>query len=139
SPAAGRISSDTALAAPISPNPAITASVESTRVASAVSAQPAAPSTNPTLITGVRPNRSIIRPAGTAVSADAVRKIAGPSPSSPRTPVTRTNVSEATAATSCRTAEFTAIVAASNTVLRRIGNAGGLWLTTYSFNQAAPR
>ena len=75
SPAAVRISSDTALAAPIRPKPAMTASVESMRVARAVSAHPAAPSTKPALITGVRPKRSIIRPAGTAVSAEAVRKI----------------------------------------------------------------
>jgi hypothetical protein len=129
SPAAVRISSETALAAPISPKPAITAGVESVRVASAVSAQPAAPTTNPTVITGLRPTRSIIRPAGTDVRAEAMRKIAGPSPSRPRTPVTRTNVKEETAATSWRTAELTAIVAASNTVLRR---------TTASFNQAAP-
>lgn len=79
------------------------------------------------LITGLRPKRSIIRPAGIDVSAEAVRKIAGPSPSRPRTPVTSTNVNDDTAATSCKTAEFTAIVAASNTVLRR---------TTDAFNQA---
>src|SRR5690349_20528069 len=138
SPAAVRMSSETALAAPMSPNPAMTAGVESTRVASAVSAQPAAPSTNPTVITGVRPKRSIIRPAGTDVSAEAVRKIAGPSPTSPRTPVTSTNVSDDTAATSCSTAEFTAIVAASRMVLRRMGSAAGFWLATAPFNQAAP-
>src|SRR6266545_21243 len=135
SPAAVRMSSATALAAPIIPKPAITAKVESVRVASAVNAQPAAPTTKPKLITGVRPNLSIIRPAGTEVRADAVRKIAGPSPSSPRTPVTRTKVSEDTAATNCRTAEFTAIVAARRTVFRRIGSAGAGWLTTGSFNQ----
>jgi len=135
SPAAVRMSSATALAAPIIPKPAITAKVESMRVASAVNAQPAAPTTKPKLITGVRPKRSIIRPAGTEVSADAVRKIAGPSPSSPRTPVTSTKVREDTAATSWRTAELTAIVAARITVFRRIGRAGADWLTTGSFNQ----
>src|SRR6266542_2435899 len=135
SPAAVRMSSATALAAPIIPKPAITAKVESMRVASAVNAQPAAPTTKPKLITGVRPKRSIIRPAGTEVSADAVRKIAGPSPSNPRTPVTSTKVREDTAATSWRTAELTAIVAARITVFRRIGRAGADWLTTGSFNQ----
>jgi hypothetical protein len=47
--------------------------------------------------------RSIIRPAGTAVSAEDTRKIAGPSPSRPSTPVTSTKVIEETAATSCST------------------------------------
>ena len=132
------MSSETALAAPIRPKPVITRRVESIRVASAVSAHPAAPIAKPKLMTGVRPNRSIKRPAGIAVSADAVRKIAGPRPSSPLTPVTRTNVSDDTAATNWSTAELTAIVAASRTVLRRMGRAGG-WLTTVSFNQAANR
>ena len=69
--------------------------------------------------TGLRPYRSIARPATAPVSAAATRKIAGPSPRSPLTPVTRTNVSDETAATSCTTAEFTASVAASRTVFRR--------------------
>src|SRR5438552_11294723 len=136
SPAAVRIRSETALAAPISAKPAITSRVDSSRVARAVNAQPAAPTPKPKLITGVRPNRSIRRPAGIAVSADAVRNIAGPRPSSPLTPVTRTKVSDEPAPTSWSTAELTAIVAARRTVLRRIGRAGGGWLTTASFNQA---
>src|SRR2546423_14832785 len=137
SPAAVRIRSDTALAAPINAKPAITSSVESSRVARAVTAQPTAPTAKPKLITGVRPKRSIKRPAGIEVSADAVRKIAGPRPSRPRTPVTRTKVSDDTAATSWSTAELTAIVAARRMVLRRMGRAGGSWLTTTAFNQAA--
>ena len=36
--------------------------------------------------------RSMSRPAGIAADADATRKIAGPSPSSPSIPVTSTNV-----------------------------------------------
>ena len=44
-------------------------------------------------------------PAGIAAEADATRKIAGPSPSSPSIPVTSTNVIDDTAATSCSTAE----------------------------------
>src|SRR6266571_6411322 len=137
SPAAVRIRSETALAAPISAKPTITSRVDSSRVARAVKAHPAAPTAKPKLMTGVRPNRSIKRPAGIAVTADAVRKIAGPRPRSPLTPVTRTNVSDETAATSWSTAELTAIVAARRTVLRRMGRAGGGWLTTASFNQAA--
>jgi hypothetical protein len=99
------ISSAVPFAAPVSANPAITAGVESRFVASAVSEQPAAAKTYPPAMTGLRPTRSINRPAGTAASADAVRKIAGPSPSSPSTPVTSTKVSEETAATSCSTDE----------------------------------
>jgi hypothetical protein len=121
SPAAVRISSAIPLAAPVSANPRMTSGVESTLVASAVSAQPTAAAPYPPAITGSRPTRSIARPAGTAVSADATRKIAGPSPSRPSTPVTSTNVSDETAATSWSTAEYTAIVAASSSVLRRIG------------------
>ena len=137
SPAAVRMSSDVALTTPIRTKPAITSSVESVRAASAVNPHPIAPTAKPKLTTGIRPKRSISRPAGTAVSAEAVRKIAGPSPSRPLTPVTRTNVSEDTAATSWSTAELTAIVAARIRVLRRTGSAGGGWLTTPPFNQAA--
>ena len=90
-------------------------------VASAVTAHPHEPSAKPTVITGVRPTRSIKRPAGTAVNPEDVRKMAGPSPSSPLTPVTSTKVSDETAAVNCRTAELTAIVAERRTVLRRIG------------------
>ena len=82
-------------------------------------AQPEPPTMKPTTSTGLRPNRSIARPATAPVHAAATRKIAGPSPRSPLTPVTRTNVSEDTAATSCTTAELTASVAASRNVLRR--------------------
>ena len=60
--------------------------------------------------TGLRPTRSIARPATAPVTAAETRKIAGPSPSSPLTPVTSTKVSDDTAATSCTTAELTASV-----------------------------
>jgi hypothetical protein len=53
----------------------------------------------------LRPTRSINRPAGTAASPDAIRKIAGPSPSSPSIPVTSTKVIDDTAAVSCSTDE----------------------------------
>ena len=105
SPAAVRISSAIPLAAPVSAKPRITSGVDPRFVASAVSPQPAAAIRNPLPITGLRPTRSIARPAGTAASAPDVRKIAGPSPSNPSTPVTSTNVSEETAATSWSTAE----------------------------------
>ena len=67
-----------------------------------------------------------MRPAGSAATADATRKIAGPSPSRPRTPVTSTNVSDDTAATSCSTAEYTAIVAARISVLRPTLSSGSV-------------
>src|SRR6266567_875571 len=136
SPAAVRMRREMPLDAPTSAKPAITARVDPVRVARAVSAHPPAPRANPAVITGVRPIRSMRRPAGTAVNPDDVRKIAGPRPSSPLTPVTSTNVSDETAAVSWRTAEFTAIVAERITVFRRIGRLGGDPLATGSFNQA---
>ena len=105
SPAAVRISSAMPLAAPVRANPRISSSGESIAVASAVRPHPTAAARKPPPTTGRRPMRSIARPAGTAASADAVRKIAGPSPSRPSMPVTSTNVSDETAATSCSTAE----------------------------------
>ncbi|HKI22349.1 MAG TPA: hypothetical protein VKA24_02915 [Gaiellaceae bacterium] len=116
-----RIRSETPPDDPIRANPTITGTACSVAVPSAVSAQPVAPSKNPTTITGTRPNLSIDQPAGKAVRADAVRKIAGPSPRSASNPVTRTNVSDETAATSWSTAELTAMIAPSRIVLRRIG------------------
>ena len=58
------------------------------------------PSTKPPRITGIRPVRSINRPAGPTAIAPAARKIAGPSPRMPLTPVTATSVSELSAAAS---------------------------------------
>ena len=63
--------------------------------------------------------RSMSLPAGMAADAEATRKMAGPSPSSPSIPVTSTKVIDDTAATSWSTAEYTAIVAASSSVFRR--------------------
>ena len=105
SPAAVRMSSAMPLAPPVSRNPRMSSTEESTLVARAVSAQPTAASRYPPPITGRRPIRSISRPAGIAAEADATRKIAGPSPSRPSMPVTSTKVIEETAATSCSTAE----------------------------------
>ena len=93
SPAAVRARSATPPAAPVNAMPAITATVESMRVASATSEQPIAAITKPTAITGTRPKWSIARPAGSAASPEDARKIAGPSPSSPSIPVICTNVS----------------------------------------------
>src|SRR5215217_5793000 len=118
SPAAVRMSSAMPLAAPVSRNPRMSSGVDARFVASAVRQQPTVANRYPLAITGRRPKRSIARPAGSAVNADATRKIAGPSPSRPRTPTTSTNVSDDTAATSCSTAEYTAIVAARSSVLR---------------------
>ena len=138
SPAAARVSNVIPLEAPTNAKPGSRAAVEPVLVASAVSRQPQEPSAKPTVSTGTRPKRSISRPAGTAVSPDEVRKIAGPRPSSPLTPVTSTKVSDETAAVSWRTAEFTAIVAARITVLRLIGRPGGTSVATASFNQPRP-
>src|SRR5262245_59688242 len=139
SPAAVRIRSAMPLAAPMQAKPRITSGVDPVRVASPVMQQPTLASEKPPVITGVRPIRSIRRPAGTAVTPENVRKIAGPRPSNPRTPVTSTNVSDDTAATSCRTAEFTAMVAERRMVLRRIGRLGAARLTTQTFNHAVRR
>ena len=52
------------------------------------SSSPTIPARQPPASTGTRPYRSISRPAGSAASAPAVRKIAGPSPRIPSIPVT---------------------------------------------------
>src|SRR3954467_647311 len=138
SPAAARVSNEIPLEAPTNTKPGSRAAVEPVLVASAVSRQPQEPSAKPTVSTGTRPKRSISRPAGTAVSPEEGRKIAGPRPSRPLTPVTSTNVSDETAAVSWRTAEFTAIVAARITVLRLIGRPGGTSVATGVIQSAAP-
>ena len=76
---------------------------------------------SPSASTGTRPKRSIARPAGSAASAPEPSTIAGPSPSSPFTPMTSTNVSDATAAESWSIAELAARAAARSAVFRRIG------------------
>ena len=85
---------------PIPRKPRTTSGAESATHPSAVSKQPTAPTTNPPAITGTRPYRSMSRPAGSAASAPAVRKIAGPRPRTDSIPVTRTSVIVATAAAS---------------------------------------
>ncbi len=120
SPAAARIRSDVAWPMPIRTKPARSTGTDDVCVASAVSAQPAAAATKPAARTGRRPYLSIVRPATTAVSPEDVRKIAGPSPSRPRSPVTSTNVIDETADASCSTTEFTAVTVARTSVFRRI-------------------
>ena len=77
---------------------------------------------NPTASTGIRPYRSIALPPTQADPAAAVRKIAGPSPSRPSTPVTSTNVIVATAADSEMPAPLTAMQPDNSSVFRTIGN-----------------
>ena len=64
----------------------------STQQPSAVTAGPAMPSTKPPRITGIRPTRSEMRPAGPTASAPAIRNTAGPSPRISSIPVTATIV-----------------------------------------------
>ena len=106
---------------PTSANPATTIAADSTSQPSAVVRQPAMPATQPPASTGIRPSRSISRPAGSAASAPAVRKIAGPSPRIPSTPVTRTSVTVPTATASWTIPDRHVSVAASRIVFRRIG------------------
>ena len=70
-------------------------------------------------MTGTRPSRSISRPAGSAASAPAVMKIAGPRPRIDLIPVTRTSVIVATATASWSTPSRRQ--SESRTVLRRTG------------------
>jgi hypothetical protein len=126
SPAAVRASSAMPLAAPTATRPTSTTGAEPALLPTAASAHPAAPATNPPASTGMRPMRSIARPAGSAASAPDASTIAGPRPSSPRTSSTSTSVSDATAAESWSIAEFAASAAASRTVLRRMGSCGAV-------------
>ena len=81
--------------------------------------QPMPPSTKPPRITGMRPVRSINRPAGPTAIAPAARKIAGPSPRMPLTPVTATSVRELSAAASWNAPELQTSEPASRKALRR--------------------
>ena len=115
-----RASSTAPFIPPTPRKPRITSGAESATQPSAVSTQPTAPTTNPPAITGTRPWRSMSRPAGSAASAPAVMKIAGPRPRIDSIPVTRTSVIVATATASCRTPESVTRQSASRTVLRLI-------------------
>ena len=80
SAAAVRASRTPPFMAPTPTKPRITSGALSTTHPSAVIRQATTPTTKPPAITGTRPNRSISRPAGSAATAPAVRKIAGPRP-----------------------------------------------------------
>ena len=103
SAAAVRASRTPPFMAPTPTKPRTTSEALSTTHPSAVIRQATTPMTKPPAITGTRPNRSISRPAGSAATAPAVRKIAGPRPRIDSTPVTRTRVIVATATASCST------------------------------------
>src|SRR5207253_7768393 len=81
--------------------------------------QPMAPRTKPPRITGMRPVRSINRPAGPTAIAPAARKIAGPRPRIPLTPVTATSVSELSPAASWNIPELQTSPPASRNAFRR--------------------
>ena len=119
SPPAARESVTVPVALPIRKKPMTTPTPEEAPAESAVTRPPAAPRTNPVAMTGMRPRRSIARPAGSAAHAALARKIAGPRPRSPSNPVASTKVVDASAATSWSAPEVTAMVAASRIVLRR--------------------
>ena len=125
SPAAARASRDVPPAVPTRTSPRKTGTGDSSALPSAASPPPAAPRQKPVASTGTRPNRSIARPAGSAARAPDASTIAGPRPSSPLTPVTRTNVSEATAAESWSIPELAASDADRSAVLRLIGSCSG--------------
>jgi hypothetical protein len=98
SPAAVRMRSETPPDDPISANPTITGTACSVAVPRRSGAADGT-ERKPTTITGTR--EPVHRPAGReGGQAEAVRKIAGPEADSASKPVTRTNVSEETAATS---------------------------------------
>ena len=100
SAAAARASRIVPCAIPTRAKPAITSTAESTSQPSAVVRQPAMPARQPPARTGTRPYRSIRRPAGSAASAPAVRKMAGPRPRIPSMSVTSTSVTVPTATAS---------------------------------------
>ena len=138
SAAAVRASSAVPPAAPTQTSPMNTGGADSSVLPSAASTPPSVPITKPVAITGTRPNRSIARPAGNAASAPDASTIAGPRPSSPLTPITSTNVSEATAAESCIIPEFAASDAERRAVLRRIGRSGGGGATVITTKRSPP-
>jgi hypothetical protein len=100
SAAAARASRTIDAAAPTSARPRQTRKADSAAQPPATVPQPMPPSTKPPRITGMRPVRSISRPAGPTAIAPAARKIAGPRPRMPFTPVMATSVSELRAAAS---------------------------------------
>src|SRR5581483_6734912 len=129
----GNISAAAALdrrtTAPAAPS---TARPTQTRTAELHRQPPAMAPANAPPITGMRPVRSESRPAGPTAAAPEARRMAGPRPRMPFTPVTATSVTELSAAASWKAAEFMTRPPASRKAFRRtsgvIGRiyAGGL-------------
>lgn len=138
SPAAVRASSEMPPAAPTQRSPGTTPAGESAAEPSAVSNPPMTPSPKPTARTGIRPKRSMARPAGRAANAPVARTSAGPRPSSPSISTTSAKVIVATAAESCSVAELAASAAERSAVLRPIASFGGSF-TSLDRTQEAPR
>ena len=122
SAAAARERSTVPDAAPTSARPRTTSAVDDQAQPNATVHVATMPVAKPPEMTGIRPNRSIARPAGSAASAAVERKIAGPSPTMLRTPVTVTSVVVPTATATCSIPPDAARPAARSRVLRRIGN-----------------
>ena len=121
SAAAARASRIVPCATPTSAKPATTSAAESSSQPSAVVRQPAMPGE---AAAGEHRHAAVAvhQPAGgSAASAPAVRKIAGPRPRIPSIPVTSTSVTVATATASWTIPESDVSVAASRNVLRRTG------------------
>ena len=121
SAAAARESRTMPLAAPSAMKPGTTSSQVSAAQPAAVSTPPRMPKTKPTRMTGMRPNRSIARPPGPALRALEARKIAGPRPRMPSTPVTSTSVTVATATASWNIPDMHSSPAASRNAFRLTG------------------
>src|SRR5207302_6688102 len=119
SAAAARESNTIAPAPPTSARPAQTSGADDARQPPATTPQPTAPKANAARITGIRPKRSESRPAGPTAAAPATRKIAGPRPRIPLTPVTATSVSELSAAASWNIPELQTSPPASRNAFRR--------------------
>ena len=121
SPAAVRARRAIPCEPPIAANPVTSSTAESMPQASAVTRQPTIPRANPPASTGIRPTRSMRRPAGIALRAPASRKIAGPRPRIPSIPVTSTSDVVATATPSWSIPERQVSDPASRIVLRTTG------------------
>ena len=108
--------------APTSARPSTTSGLETQRHPSAVTTAATIPIMKPEVMTRMRPNRSIARPAGNDATAAEAMKSAGPRPRMPSTPVTSTSVVVATATASWSVPERHVSAEASRRVFRRIEN-----------------
>ena len=121
SAAAARESSTMVCPAPQRPSPRKTSAPERVAQPAAVTHGPSVPSTKPLRITGIRPTRSEMRPAGPTASAPAIRKTAGPRPRMPLTPVTLTIVTVPSATASWIIPDWKTRPPARSNALRRTG------------------